>query len=270
MAKLRIDSLKVSYGRLLATPVLNIPSLEIVSGDIVAFYGPNHTGKSTLLKTLAGTLRDMHFHAGGFVLYDGEPLAEFGRKQVSYLPQRFADTLFPWLSIGQNLRLKLLASQDKRSGYDEQVNALCKAMGHDSEAALYAYFGFADDGGLKKPLHLSGGQQQTLTVLRALLPTPKVLLLDEPFSAIDAYKGADLRLAVLKFVENEKITTVLVTHGLREAVDLADHIVVLKRDPNGSTIGKEYRIGTKRPGQNLDPPEAEALVKRIREENGIG
>ena len=271
MAKLQIQNLKVSYGRLLAKPVLNISSLEIASGDIVAFYGPNHTGKSTLLKVLAGTLRDMHLHAGTSVRYDEKPLAEFGRTQVSYLPQRFADTLFPWMSVGQNLRLRLLASDDGQNGHDEKVGLLCKAMGHDSEVALCSHFGFADDGSKKKPLHLSGGQQQTLALLRALLPTPKVLVLDEPFSAIDIYKGAVLRRTVLKFVEENHVTTVLVTHDLEEAVDLADHVVVLERDEkNGSKIANTYQVGTKRDGPNLDNSDADALVKKIKDENGIG
>jgi ABC-type nitrate/sulfonate/bicarbonate transport system ATPase subunit len=276
MAKVQIANLKASYG-LISKPVLNISSLEIASGEIVAFYGPNHTGKSTLLKILAGSPRDIHVHRGSSVHYAGQTLKEFGMSNVSYLPQRFAETIFPWMSLEKNLRLRSLADDADSAVMDEHVATLSQALGFQDELSMCDHFGFRSDGEFRRPSHLSGGQQQTLTLLRSLVPKPSILILDEPFSAIDIYKGASLRRKFLEFVEAGKfngnsggVTTMLVTHDLDEAVDLADRVVVLKREEGGSAIAKVYDVGTPRPGPNLDPSDADALVRRIKEDNGIG
>ncbi len=249
---------------------MNIQELNIACGELVAFYGPNHSGKTTFLKVLAGTLRGMHIHSTAKVLYDGKPLPEFGPTKVAYLPQRFADTLFPWMSLSQNLRLRLMSSNAPDGEQGEIVLKLCKAMGFQTEDALYSHFGFMDNSGHKRPAQLSGGQQQTLALLRALLPTPAVLVLDEPFSAIDSYKGATLRKAILNFLDDNKITTVMVTHDLEEAVDLADRIVVVNRHGKGNTIGNTYTISAPQSKSRLSDTDASAMVQRIRSENGIG
>lgn len=270
MVMLQIRNLKVSYGRLLSHTVLNIQEFDIACGELVAFYGPNHAGKTTFLKVLAGTLRDLHVHSTAKVLYDGKPLPEFGPTKVAYLPQRFADTLFPWMSLRQNLRLRLMSSNATDGEQGEIVLKLCNAMGFETEDALYAHFGFVDNGGHKRPAQLSGGQQQILALLRALLPTPAVLVLDEPFSAIDSYKGATLRKSILKFLDDNKITTVMVTHDLEEAVDLADRIIVLNRDGKGSTIDRTYEISAPQSRSRLSDTDAAELVQRIKSDNGIG
>lgn len=257
---LKIRNLKVSYRR---RPVLNIQELDIQRGERVAIYGPNHSGKSTLLKVLAGNLRDMRIHRNSVVMYDEKPRNEFDPTRISYLPQRFADTLFPWVSLSQNLRLRLMASNTAGDEQDEKVLALCKELGFETEDALFTHFGFVDDHGHKAPGQLSGGQQQILTILRAFLPTPDILLFDEPFSAIDAFKGAKLRKTTLQFVLNKNITTALVTHDLEEAVDLASRIVVLNHDENGSNIGNNYPVSA------TNATEAEKLVEKIKRENGI-
>jgi len=272
MAKLEITNLKVSYSRLSTQPpILNIPSLKVEDGRIVTFLGPNHAGKSTLLKVVAGALRDMHVSRNS-VLYDGRSLDEFGRTNIGYLPQRFGETLFPWLSLGKNLRLRLLARSVETEATEEQVQGLCRALDFDSEESLFRHFGFCQNGTIKRPLELSGGQQQILALLRTLLPTAKMLVLDEPFSAIDIYKGAALRRSFLEFVEKNHITTLIVTHNPVEAVDLADRIVMLRRDDTrGSTVGTTYEVGEPgKPGGNLTEDEAKALVKRIKRENAMG
>jgi NitT/TauT family transport system ATP-binding protein len=231
--------------------------------------GPNHIGKSTLLKVLAGAMRDLHLSRDSSVLYNDKPLPEFGRTNISYVPQGFRETLFPWLSVGDNLRLRLLA-RSNRDGIEEQVKNLCQQLGFDSEKSLFHYFGFAENGIVKRPLELSGGQQQTLTLLRALLPTPKMILLDEPFSAIDIFKGKRLRDAFLNFVETNRITTLLVTHIPEEATYLCDRILMLRRDDGGANMGKTYDVGQCRPGPNLNDDQAKAFVEKIKSENRMG
>jgi ABC-type nitrate/sulfonate/bicarbonate transport system ATPase subunit len=269
MVKLQINSLRVAYSRLFRRPILNLSSLNIESGQVVAILGPNHIGKSTLLKTLAGAERDLHISKDSSVLYNDKSLADFGRTNISYLPQRFRETLFPWMSLGDNLRIRLIANsiQDR---VDEQVLQLCNCFGFDSEEALFSHFGFSENGIVKRPTQLSGGQQQTLTLLRTLLPTPKMIVMDEPFSAIDIYKGAKLRRDFLEFVETKAITTLFVTHDLEEAVDLADKIVVLRGDDSGSDFSNLYDVGQQRSGPNLGQEEATQLIERIKRENGMG
>jgi ABC-type nitrate/sulfonate/bicarbonate transport system ATPase subunit len=216
MATIQISNLIASYGKK-NKPVLNISSLEVAHGEVLSIYGPNHTGKSTILKILSGTLRDIHLHAGASVLYDNKSLTDFGPKRVSYLPQRFAETLFPWMSLQKNLRLRHLADDAEAGVMDLAVAELSVALGFRGELEMCDHYGFRSDGEFRHPNHLSGGQQQTLALLRALVPTPAVLILDEPFSAIDNYKGASLRRKLLEFVEGS-VTTVFVTHDLDEAI----------------------------------------------------
>jgi NitT/TauT family transport system ATP-binding protein len=219
---------------------------------------------------VAGVFHNLHVHSGADISYDNESLATFCRHNISYVPQRAAETLFPWMSLGQNLRLRLNARNAAKDAVESEVQLICTALGFASEETLYAHFGFSSDGAPKRPTQLSGGQQQTLAVLRALLPRPAVLVLDEPFAPIDMYKGAAFREAFLEYVERNKVTTVMVTHSVEEAVALTDRILVLIRGNEGGTIAKEYTVGKRRWGRNLEAVEAAALASQIRRENGIG
>ena len=266
MAKIHISNLEVHYGTLKGQPILRIGQFDVESGEIVAVCGRNHYGKSTLLKVLAGAMRDMKVTETSLVTFNDLGLADFGSSEISYLPQAFAATLFPWMSVGQNLRIRLTARHATDELVAAAISALCRAFEYEAESELYEALGFSLDGGTKWPGQLSGGQQQRLALLRAVVPAPRVLLLDEPFSAIDAFEGARFRNKLWAFIEGRGITTVFVTHDLHAAVHLADRVVVLKRQAETSTILANYSVGIRRKGPNLDPAEADELAAKIQKD----
>lgn len=263
------QNLTASYG-LGREPVLNIDALTIRKGEIVAFYGRNHAGKSTLLKILAGSRRGIHLSQDCSVLYNGQAIDEFEQRNISYLPQNFSETLFPWLSLRKNLRLRMLACNEPSGKIEEAVEKLCSSLGYSSEDDLCGFFGFIDqDGRDKRPNNLSGGQKQTLALLRSLIPIPSVLILDEPFSAIDFYKGPILRRKLIDHIHDAKTTTVVVSHSLEKSVDLADRIYVVERTKNGTEIQNEYKVRDFENRKPLTEADEAALIRKIKTENEI-
>lgn len=269
MRELQIRKVKVSYGKLLGRPILNLERLEVKEKEILVIFGPNHSGKSTLLKVLAGVARGIRLSSSSQITYDGQPLRRFGRRKVSYVPQRYLETLFPWLSIADNLRLRLKIRGLSVAEQQEAVLALCKHLSCSTEDELYERHGFLAGGQRKKLKQLSGGQAQRLCLLRAVLPAPSLLLLDEPFSALDSFDGIKFRDRVFRYVETLGIATILVTHDLERAIDLADRIAILQPTERGSEIVGEYEVGRPRLGPNLDEKEKHELLAQIRREHGI-
>jgi len=251
-------------------PVLRIPTISFERGRTVGVLGPNHSGKSTFLRVVAGLHRKILIAPEASVWYFGNQLPKYDRTRISYVSQRFRDTLFPWLSIGENIRLRLRAARYANGDVEDAVRYLCNELNFPSETDLFEHFGFREGGVEKHVFQLSGGQQQITTLLRALLPTPEVLLLDEPFSAIDVYKGQALREALLGYFERHGITTLFITHSLEEAVDLSDEIIAFQSDRTKPSIKKRYSVGRPTPGANLSPAEAAELIERIQSENEMG
>lgn len=128
MRKLQIQKLKVSYGKLLGRPILNLEQLEVKEKEILVIFGPNHSGKSTLLKVLAGVARGIRLSSSSQITYDGQPLRQFGRRNVAYVSQRYSETLFPWLSIADNLRLRLKIRGLSVAEQQEALLELCKHL----------------------------------------------------------------------------------------------------------------------------------------------
>lgn len=268
-ASIRIRNLEARFSRH-DQPILRIPTVSFERGRTVGVLGPNHSGKSTFLRIVAGLHRKILMGSEASVSYFGETLPNYDRAKISYLSQRFRDTLFPWLTIGENIRLRLRAARHAKGEVEEAVLYLCNALNFPSESDLFDYFGFRESGVEKHVFQLSGGQQQITTLLRSLLPTPEVLLLDEPFSAIDVYKGQVLRETLLRYFELRGITTLFITHSLEEAVDLSDEIIAFQSDRNKPSIKATYSVGRPTPGANLSPAEAAELIERIRSENEMG
>jgi len=197
-------------------------SLEIESGQLVALLGPSGSGKTTILRMVAG----LEFPDGGSI-YFGEqdatdiPVRERG---VGFVFQHYA--LFPHMTVAENIAFGMKVSKVKRSraeidGRVEQLLALVKLEGL----------------GGRFPSQISGGQRQRVALARALAVDPKVLLLDEPFGALDANVRRDLRRWLREIHEELGITTLFVTHDQEEALDLADRVVILNE-------GKIVQAGT--------------------------
>ena len=188
--------------------------LEVRAGEFLAILGPSGCGKSTLLQIVAGLLAP----SAGEVLFRGRPVTEPPEGMV-YLFQQYTKSLLPWRSVAGNVAL---AFEADRRLTRQQVHARASE-----------YLGLVGLAGFEKhyPWQLSGGMQQRVAIARALAAEPRVLLLDEPFSAVDALTRVELQALVLELRRQRGLTVVLVTHDVDEAVFLADRIAILSKRP---------------------------------------
>jgi osmoprotectant transport system ATP-binding protein len=210
MSILKLDSVGKRYGD---TAVLDGVSLDFAEGLITAIIGRSGCGKSTLLKICNGLVRP----DTGQVQVFGRPL-DYGnlpplRRRMGYAVQRTG--LFPHLSARQNMTLLATLEGWDPERIDRRVNELQQLTQLQSEQLD------------KYPHQLSGGQQQRVGLCRAMMLRPEILLLDEPFAAIDPITRVDIHRQLLTLHRAEPTTAVLVTHDMREALRLADQIVVM-------------------------------------------
>ena len=202
-----VSSLSRSFGD---RRVLSDVSFEITLGEVVALVGPSGSGKSTLLSLLTGALSP----DSGSITFDGSPVV--GRtRPFAYMPQR--DVLLPWRRILDNAALGL------------EVAGASRAAARASVAPLFAEFGLAGTERLF-PRQLSGGMRQRVSFLRTVAQNKPVLLLDEPFGALDAITRDELQRWLLEMWQENGWSILLITHDIREAVRMADRVMVLSRD----------------------------------------
>jgi sulfate transport system ATP-binding protein len=196
--------------------VLDDINIDVAAGELVALLGPSGSGKTTLLRVIAG----LEIADSGSILLDGEdatsrPVKERG---VGFVFQHYA--LFRHMTVFENvafgLRVKPRRSRPSEEDIDSKVRDLLELVQLDSFADRY-------------PSQLSGGQRQRIALARALAVGPRVLLLDEPFGALDAKVRQDLRRSLRDLHDDLGVTTVFVTHDQEEALELADRVVVMNR-----------------------------------------
>ncbi|MFN8594001.1 MAG: ABC transporter ATP-binding protein [Thermomicrobiales bacterium] len=202
-------------------------SLTVGVGEFVAIVGPSGSGKSTLLDIIAGLISPDR----GIVALDGIPTTmeqRLGRS--AYMQQR--DLLLPWRSTIGNAALALEASGIDRKVARDQAFAELDRFGLNGFENSY-------------PAQLSGGMRQRTAFLRTLLPRKKLLLLDEPFGALDALTRAELQGWLANLWEQDRSSVVLVTHDVEEAIFLADRVVALT--PRPGRVALELRVGLARP-----------------------
>ncbi|MFD4246199.1 nitrate/sulfonate/bicarbonate ABC transporter ATP-binding protein [Streptomyces sp. NPDC058525] len=225
-------------------PVLGGIDLEIREGEIVALLGKSGSGKSTLLRCLAGLIPA----SSGSVTYRGEELrgANPGTAMVF---QTFA--LMPWLTVQQNVELGLEAKGVDREERARQATLAIDLIGLDGFESAY-------------PKELSGGMRQRVGFARALVVDPDVLMMDEPFSALDVLTAENLRGELMELWASGRFpakAVVLVTHNIEEAVLMADRVVVLGSRPYG-TIKETFAVGLARP-RDRDAAEFEEVVDAV-------
>ena len=203
-------------------PILSHLSLTIHKGQFVTLVGPSGCGKSTLLRVLAGLLKPSSGTAVTETLSRQSAGAEAG-----FVFQQ--PSLLPWRTALQNLRLPLeLGPPPNR---DSGVENLSRT---DEELfSLLTQVGLSPDDANKRPAEMSGGMQMRLSLARALVRNPSILLLDEPFAAVDDFLRMKLQDNLRQVHEARGLTTVLVTHNLQEAAFLSDRVLVLKPAPQG-------------------------------------
>lgn len=186
-------------------------SIDLPMGKFISVFGPNGCGKSTFINMISGL---MPMDAGE-VLYDGQTIRD---TKISYVFQNYREALFPWMRAVDNIHYPLKVLGVGRRERERRVEKLLAEF--DVPFDLKAY-----------PYTLSGGQQQTVSILRALVTDPEVLFLDEPFSALDYEMTLFMRERLQHIFMKLKTTTLLVSHDLEEAIQLADQVVLLTRRP---------------------------------------
>src|SRR5213080_3117791 len=185
-------------------------SLEVAGGSLVALLGPSGSGKTTLLRIIAG----LEVPDAGTVLYQDEDMTEAAVKDrnVGFVFQHYA--LFRHMTVFENVAFGLRVRRWPRKRVKERVGELLRLIQLDGLAGSY-------------PSQLSGGQRQRVALARALAPEPKVLLLDEPFGALDAKVRQDLRQWLRRLHDEIHVTSVFVTHDQEEAFEVADRVVIM-------------------------------------------
>jgi NitT/TauT family transport system ATP-binding protein len=193
-------------------PAVSRVSFDVHDKEFVAIVGPSGCGKSTILNMIGSLIAP----SDGEILVDGQRVGSRAAKQVGYVFQK--DTVFPWRTVAQNIALGLqyrgMATGEIRSRVTEAV-------------ALAGLEGFED----AFPATLSGGMRQRVALMRSLVVNPEILLMDEPFGALDTHTKLNLHVELLALWGARQQTVVFVTHDLSEAITLADRIVVMTRRP---------------------------------------
>ncbi|HTW54968.1 MAG TPA: ABC transporter ATP-binding protein [Thermoplasmata archaeon] len=216
MALIRVDEVGKSFaGRHGTITIMQEISFEVKDADFLAIVGPSGCGKSTLLRLIQGLDRP----TSGAISFRGAPVTSVCA-QMAMVFQSFA--LYPWLTVAQNVAFGLEALEWPKEKIDAQVERYVSVTGLDGFQEAY-------------PRELSGGMRQRVGLARALAVEPAVLLMDEPFSALDALTAESLREEILQLWSDPALppeAVVLVTHNIEEAIQLADRVVVMSRRPS--------------------------------------
>ncbi|MFH4614847.1 MULTISPECIES: ABC transporter ATP-binding protein [Vibrio] len=206
--------------------------LQINKGEFVSLIGHSGCGKSTVLNLVAG----LHMPTDGGVIVDGREVAGPGPDRAVVFQNH---SLLPWLTVYQNVELavKQIAGKKGKAWIQEQVNNYLELIQMQHAAH-------------KKPDEISGGMKQRVGIARALALQPKVLLMDEPFGALDALTRAHLQDALMKIQAELNNTVIMITHDVDEAVLLSDKIVMMTNGP-AATIGEVLEVNLPRPRERV-------------------
>jgi len=243
--KLGVEGVSKRFGTLTAIEDI---SFEVADRRFLSLLGPSGCGKSTILRMLAGLIGPTR----GRVAFHGEPVAEPPPGMV-YVFQQYTKSLFPWLTVLGNVEFGARSPHARRRGKPAS-RAECmetlRLVGLEEHAH-------------KHPWQLSGGMQQRVAIARALVARPEVLLMDEPFSALDALTRESLQDLLLRLWSELGLTIVFVTHDIAESIYLSDEIVVLSRAP--SRILKRLAVDIPRPREQLATRESAPFLAYRRE-----
>jgi NitT/TauT family transport system ATP-binding protein len=232
MAKIEFKNVSLSYGEGKgARQILDNINLTIGSGEFVSIIGPSGCGKTTLLRLMGGLVRP----SAGTILFEGTEIKGPSRQRAVVF-QDYGKALLPWRSVWANVALafedgKLTRKQQKASSVE-----LLRSMKLEHVSEQY-------------PGQLSGGMQQRVQIARSLAQDPRVLLMDEPFGALDAMTRQQLQDEVSRIVRERNMTAVFITHDLEEAIYLGDRVITLAAHPG--RVLEEINVGLSRPRDQL-------------------
>lgn len=262
---LKVDSLKKKFqdreGEIVA---LGNISFSVHQREFICVIGPSGCGKSTLIRIIAG----LEKQTSGSILLDSKPI-DSPSSDRGMVFQNY--TLFPWLTIKKNIMFGLIMSKTDRQEANTKAMDWLELVGLSEFSDLY-------------PHQLSGGMKQRVAIARALATRPRILLMDEPFGALDAQTRAQMQSYLLQIWESIDITIIFITHDLEEAIYLADRILVLGSSSNqlqeiveipvsrprkpDQFLSSEF-LSTKKHLEDLINPEKRSTAKKISIKNGI-
>ncbi len=219
-------------------------SFTIGEGEFVSLVGPSGCGKSTLLRMLAGLVP----LSEGEVFVAGEPVMD-PRPDVGIVFQQ--PVLLPWLSVIDNIMLPVKLGREKERHYRDRANELLRLVGLE---------GFAD----RLPWQLSGGMQQRAAICRALILEPKVLLMDEPFGALDALTREEMGFELLRIWSQVGATVFFITHSISESVLLSDRVFVMSRRPGRIMRMFDVELDRPRSHETFRAPQFTELTAEVR------
>ncbi|EUB99176.1 Taurine-transporting ATPase [Rhizobium sp. CF080] len=226
--------------------ILQDINLSIGRQEFVCVVGPSGCGKTTTLRLIAGLLQP----TSGEIVYNGKPVREPAR-DIAVVFQDYTNALLPWRTAAGNVSLALEAAGVPRTERPDRIAALLEKVGLGNRGEAY-------------PSELSGGMQQRLQIARCLAQEPSVLLMDEPFGALDAMTRQHLQDQVLRIMDQSGTTVFFVTHDLEEAIYLADRVIALA--PNPGRVAEVFDIKLPRPRNQLttrEDPEFLRLRRKI-------
>ena len=209
MGAIRLINLRKDYGKENVIPNLN---LDIVDGSFTVLVGPSGCGKSTTLRMIAGLEKP----TGGQILIDGVDVANMapGKRDLAMVFQNYA--LYPTMTVRRNIEFGLINKKVPKAKRDNLIDDVCEIVG------LTPYLD-------RKPANLSGGQRQRVALARAMVKEPKVFLMDEPLSNLDAKLRASMRVELIELHKRLKTTFIYVTHDQTEAMSMGDVIVLMNK-----------------------------------------
>ena len=210
---LKVENLKKTYESSTGiVEAIGDISFAMHQGELVCIVGPSGCGKTTLLKCVAGLLRPT-----GVIELDGQPVTD-PPENMALVFQEYGRSLYPWLTVRGNVELPLRHKKLSRAERDRLIDDALHAVGLDHAAKSY-------------PWQLSGGMQQRVAIARAVAYQPEVLIMDEPFAAVDAQTRADLEDLVRTLHRERGMSILFVTHDIDESVYLGERVVVLSKSP---------------------------------------
>lgn len=211
-ALLEIKNIGLTYQTLKSeTEAIKNISFCVNQGEFVSIVGPSGCGKTTILSMIAGLLKP----TSGEILIENEKVSKI-TTNVGYMLQR--DNLFEWLSVYQNVCVGIKINKNRNCLSKEELLSLIEK---------YGLSGFEKS----KPAELSGGMRQRVSLIRTLALNPKILLLDEPFSALDYQTRLSVQNDIHSIIKSENKTAILVTHDISEAISMSDKIIILTKRP---------------------------------------
>ena len=243
---IEFDQVSLSYGEI---AILSDLSFAITTGTVTCVIGPSGCGKTTVLRLVGGFLRA----SAGTVLIAGAVRTRPTR-DVAVVFQDYSRALLPWRSVFDNVSLALEAEGTPRAERRDRIEGMLALVGLQDHARKY-------------PSQLSGGMQQRVQIARCLAQEPKILLMDEPFGALDAQTRSVLQDELLRIQQERRVTVLFVTHDLEEALYLGHRIITLAANPG--RVGRSVDVGLPFPRNQLTTREHPDFLQLRRELFGL-